>query len=178
MNLNAIATQLDTAAVNATAVEQISKSQHITLDQAYDRQRMAVDHRLDPGAVVAGHDLFRPGAELFPVDPAAVPDDGQFRGAIGHRRKPLCRRPCLAAAPSRRAGAGNGGGLRRLFVGLRVVDGDRGDQGQDDERRRHLPISRRRASTESKRRSNASFFTAGRSPPVCGRSLPPVSRSS
>lgn len=54
MNLNAIATKLDAAAVNATAVEQISKSQHINLDQAYDIQRMAIDHRLNRGEAFVG----------------------------------------------------------------------------------------------------------------------------
>jgi 2-keto-4-pentenoate hydratase len=53
-DLKSIAQKLDSAAVNARAISQISNETHISLNEAYSIQKMAIDARIDRGFPLVG----------------------------------------------------------------------------------------------------------------------------
>ena len=57
LNLNTIAQKLDQAAKNANAIEQISNETQLTLEQAYEIQRLSIEQRLERGEKLVGYKM-------------------------------------------------------------------------------------------------------------------------
>ena len=53
--LNDIAHTLDQAAASASSVAQVSQSKNITLPEAYEIQKLSIQHRLDRGEKLIGY---------------------------------------------------------------------------------------------------------------------------